>query len=314
MKRWFSVFLYLIAPLWTAPTPLLVLKAGRSGSSWFTYLLNRLDGVHVTEELFGRKNQKFRKRAKKINTTAYAAESFQHPMVGYPKGEDLTQRNRTFAIIGSTFNPKETYVRPDVLAKMVPNLQVVVYLRSNVVKHVISHIRGFALSRKCGSLVVKGTCRLEGKTLVKLEEFKDLLFWVIAQDQYIWEFARDLTNYLGRDFRVIWYEDIIGLGDEIEKLIEWLGFDINDFGLTNEINTRCSVNCTKNTSDDLRDMIKNYKDVEGLIKSKYNCLLSQLYETRPGKVQPSVDKICGDLFTTAVSAIIEETFKKQLDL
>jgi len=302
MKRLLFVLLYLFAPSWTS-IPLLVLKQGRSGSSWFTYLLNRLDRVYVTEELFGRKDSKFITIAKKGNTTAYVAESFQHPMLTYPKGEDLTIPHKVYDVIGSTFNPKNSFVRPDVLARMVPNLRVVAYLRSNTVKHVISHIRGHILSRKCHSQVVSGNCRLDDKTIVYPKKFVDTLFWLIAQDQYIWETSRLLATYLESDFRVIWYEDVIGNEDEIEKLIQWLGFDINDFEFTSVINTRCNANCTKTTSDDLRDMIANYDEIESLIKSNYNCLLSQFYETRPGKVQPSVENICGDLFTSRVLPI-----------
>lgn len=305
----FFAFLCLFVPLWTASTPLLILKAGRSGSSWFTYLLNRLDRVYIKEELFGRKNEKFIRLAKKVNTTAYLAESFQHPMLSYPNGEDLTKRNKRYDIIGSTFNPKNSFVRPDTLGRVVPNLRVVAYLRSNTVKHVISWIRGFALSKKCGSLVVNGRCRVTSKTVVESQNFMELLFQVIAQDQYILEFARALSAQLANDFRVVWYEDIVGLEGEIEKLLQWVGFDNNDFEFTSEFDTRCGANCTKTTPDDLRGVIANYEEIESLIKSNYICLLSQFYETRPGKVQPTVDSVCGDLFTSIVSPIVE-TFKK----
>jgi len=302
MKRPLFLLFYLYAPL-SASIPLLVLKQGRSGSSWFTYLLNRLDRVYITEELFGRKDAKFVRLTKTINTTAYVAESFQHPMLKFPRGEDMTKRNMSYDIIGSTFCPKHSSVKFDVLARMVPNLRVVSFLRSNIVKHVISWIRGWKLSRKCHAEVINGNCRLDGKTMVDPSTFSRLLVEIIAQDQYSSEVARLLATNLESDFRLVLYEDILGFEDEIDKLIEWIGLDIHDFTFTSKMNTRCTENCTKTTSDDLRNVIANYEEIESLINSKYSCLRSQFYETRPGKVQPPVGNICGDLFTNSVASI-----------
>jgi len=70
-------------------------------------LLNRLEGVYVREELLGMNNFESRKvvEISSGGMTAYVLESLQHPMLVWPDGEDLTQRNKTTVIVGSTFNP-----------------------------------------------------------------------------------------------------------------------------------------------------------------------------------------------------------------
>ena len=106
--------------------------------------------------------------------------------------------------------------------------------------------------------------------------------------------ARELTGNKG--FRIIWYEDLLESEDEIQELLVWLGFHTSSLEMDDKDIGRCSKNCTKNTSDDLRNVIQNYEEVESFINIKYPCLSGQLYETRPGKVEPYVDNLCGDNF------------------
>jgi len=163
--------------------------------------------------------------------------------------------------------------------------------------------------RKCGHFVTSDECKLESKTTVELKKFDERLIAVMAEDLYIWKVVNSLTANLKHSFRVVFYEDLMGDKDEFEELLWWLGFDITELEFTDKPNGRCGSNCTKNTSDDLRDSIANYEEVESLINSKYPCLSSQFYETRPGKVQPFIQNVCGNLFRSRVDSFLKDHHK-----
>jgi len=299
-----STLIHLL-PSWTEPTPLMIFKTAHSGSSWFTSLLNRYEGVYVTEEIVGTGKSN---RGKFVDEspgemTAYILNSLQHPMWKWPNGEDITQRNKTFFIVGCTLNPMKSFADLNKIARLVPSLRVVAYFRTNIVKHVTSSFRANHLKRECGHVVIKDECKLETWTTVELEKFDEKLIRVMAADLYIWKVVNSLSQ---TSFRVVFYEDLIGLKDEVEELLWWLGLDITDLEYTDDFNGRCYPNCTKTTSDDLRDSIANYEEVESFINTRYPCLSSQLYETRPGKVQPFTYNVCGDLFRSRVDSLLKD--------
>jgi len=303
----------LLFSLGKEPTPLLIMKTAHSGSSWFTSLLNRLEGVYITEEIDG---ESYRTEGKKQierlseGVTAYICDSLQHPMLVWPDGEDWTQQKRSFYIVGSTFNPLRSFANLDEIARLVPSLRVVAYFRTNIVKHVVSTFRARELYRKCNNWVTLENCKLESKTTLVLEDFEERLILTIAQDVYIWQAANSITANLKHKFRVVVYEELIGLKNEVENLLWWLGINITELEYTDEYKGRCNLNCTKNTSDDLQDSIANYEEVESWIDSRYPCLSSQFLETRPGKVQPFVHYVCGDLFRSRVDSYIKKTLHK----
>jgi len=299
--------LILLLPSWTEPTPLMILRTNRSGSSWFTSLFNRLKGVYITDEIVVKDDLELRKSVESLGEgmTAYIAESFRRPMWAWPRGEDLTTRNETFLIVGSNFDPWHVVAKLDKVVELVPNLRVIAYFRTNIVKHVIAFIRGKILFRKCHHVVVKGGCELKRKVTVVLKEFDNWLILVIAHDLYMWKIANSLAANLKSKFRVVQYEDLLGDENEFERLLLWLGFDINDLDYTDEFGGKCTLNCTKNTSDDLRDSIANYEEVESWINSRYPCLNSQFHETTPGKVQPSILDVCGDIFKSKVDKFLK---------
>jgi len=309
MSGAFFILLSIFTPLYTEPTPLLILKTARSGSSWFTYLLNRFHGIYIREELLGKMDNLAKNTDDKSNIelSVYVGWSLRHPMLKYPYGKDCSQRGVKNVIVGSTLGsgyscPNDT-ILPNLVKDMVPNLRVVAYIRSNIVKHAVSHIRGDQLFRKCKYMVVKGACKLEKKTIVTHAHFDWRLISVVAQDQWVWDMASAFTTNAEDDFRVVFYEELIGPVDKIGELLKWIGFNINNFRLksSTELHSRCTGNCTKNTSDNLRDSIANYEEVESWVRSKYPCLLPQFYETNPGKVQPSVHETCGDVFTSKLA-------------
>jgi len=124
MKLPLLLILSFFVPLGTEPTPLLIMKTNQSGSSWFHSLLNRLEGVYITLEIL---KDTGRKKREKLGgeMTAYICDSLKHPMMIWPAGEDRTQRNKTFFIVGSTINPSKAFINLDEIARQVPSLRVV---------------------------------------------------------------------------------------------------------------------------------------------------------------------------------------------
>jgi len=308
-RRFFFVCLWsmcLFIPIWTLPTPLLILKCPRSGSTWFTALLNRLEEIHITPEVIGWARRYDARVAEETNgkITSYVIESLQQPMLRWPEGEAFIRRKKRTLIVGSTLCPQTTSVDLGRITKSVPHLHVAALLRSNVVKHAISYIRAIELRKKCNKIsqFVGGSCRLNEKTIIKIQQFHNFLIRVIADDLKIVKWAQELSGNLGNSFLVIWYEDMQETEDEVKNLIQWLGFDMKNFGRLKSYNGPCYVNCTKITSDDLRLVLANYEELESWIKSTYPCLSTQFYDKMPGRVQPSVSILCGELFTNETRA------------
>jgi len=297
MNMGIYIYIYIFSPLWTSPTPLLILKSPRSGSTWFSSLLNGFEDVYITPEIVSWQR---RKTARVFETngkiTSYIIKSLRHPMLQWPQGENLVQSVKSKLVVGATFNPRTTYVSLDRIGAEVSNLRVVAFLRSNVVKHAISYIRGFELESKCGKHQQEGSCRLEGKTTIHIKEFHNLLIHVITDDLYIVKMAQVLAGHVTNWFRVIFYEDLLGVKDELENFMKWLGFEMKYPGVKERFVGRCFINCTKITSDDLREVIANYEEIESWIKSEYPCLSTQFYEHRPSKVQSPLSILCGNLF------------------
>jgi len=283
-------------PSRTSPTPLLILKTPRCGSTWFTALLNHLEEVYIRQEVISWSRRWDARDAEERNgeITSYIIESLQHPMLKWPKGEDLNRRDKT-VIVGSTIEPRTTSVALGRIAKSVPNLRVAALMRSNVVKHAISYISAGYLKKKCNkiSVFIEG-CHLEGKIHVEIKVFHMYLLQVISDDMQIVKWAQELSGKLGPF--IIWYEHLQETEFELASLIQWLGFNMKNLRVKKHYEGACWINCTKITPDDLRQYIANYEELESWIKATYPCLSPQFYEHSPGKVQPSVSILCRDIF------------------
>jgi len=283
--------------------PLLILKGPRSGSSWFLSLLNKLEGVWVTEEVVMGiiSGHAFDEGAEHI------LKSFQHPMKKFPGGKKNKVELSNWRILGGSINPLNSWwVDLCSIPDKAPLLHLVAYIRTNKIKQAFSFYRLGKIAKKCHSYVVSNDgCKLSEKTVVHLERFDKILINMLAIDRRIFEVSQALREKLD-GFYILRYEELINNSEEINKLLLWLGMHLEDFNELSEASTgRCSKNCTKATSDDLRMEIANYDEVERWIRTKYPCLLSQFYETRPDFVQPdNVYSVCGNLFEKRVSDFV----------
>jgi len=81
---------FILLPSQTEPTPLMILKTSHSGSSWLTSLLNKYEGVYVTEEMIWGTGAMMKERENvEKSTGGLTAYIFNSPMLKWPSGEEM---------------------------------------------------------------------------------------------------------------------------------------------------------------------------------------------------------------------------------
>jgi len=247
-----------------------------------------------------------------MNTSVlYLAEAFKYPVLKFPEGKMNSIGQEDFVLLGASFNPFiAQYVHLDELAKLVPNLRVVVYRRSNKVKHAVASIRSKELNKKCHTPIVNSNCSLTGRSTVNVVDFDEWLISFLGSDQFQLSVALSLVDklqeYRGQLFHIS-YEEVMGDETTVDTLLAKAGVDIKYLTWKpTAFGGRCRSDCYKNTPDDLREVVANYEELESWIKSEYSCLLTQFYETKPNIVQPDVHVVCGDKFNERIKEHIAD--------
>jgi len=136
----------------------------------------------------------------------------------------------------------------------------------------LANIRAELLNINCGFWTLnpkaaKNGCVTPQKIFVSVEKFHALLQKVINEDHIILKIISKLVRNLQREtWYTITYEEL--LGDEekaIQDLLNWIlnGDHKWSEGETSQLlPTTCWNNCTKITSDNLRDVVYNYEEIE----------------------------------------------------
>jgi len=295
--------------------PLLILKVPHSGSSWFISLFNIRKGVFITAELFGSwdytlNKKKWLNAATLFNeSSAYLAEALKHPMWVFPNGE-FPYDNRDLVVVGASLGVVGSWVNLEGLTKMVPDIRVILWVRTKKVKHVISEFRALKLREKCGDFVTTGVCRLTNKTVVNLTEFENVLVRLLGQDKIMFDKAAILRKGIKQShFKRLSYEEVMGDELLIDSLLRWAGASPETLNWQSEAVWRCKNGCTKTTADDLREVVENYSEVESWIESNYPCLLHQFHETRRDVVQKPLELLCGNIFKNRIEHFVAAHYK-----
>lgn len=247
------------------------------------------------------KNSKFNLNTLLNESIEYLAEALKDPMKVFPLGAYQQYTNKAWSVVGASYNPnRASYVNIKNLAKIEPAAKVVVYVRTNKVKQAVASVRARLLKKICNKDVVHGSCvGLSEKTLINLTEFDNILQEVVATDEYNLEKTMTLMKGLDRkNFFHLSYEELMGDLIHIDRLLLWAGANPKVLGwLSKPVEGKCKNGCTKNTSDDLREVLENYEMVESWITAHYPCLLPQFYETRAEAIQPDVETMCGHVLS-----------------
>ena len=252
-------------------------------------------------------------------------DSFSRPKRNYRYfwGDKIAKPEGDFSVLGSTLNPYfgNQFLSFKEIGMKFPNLKLVLYHRSNVVKHALSVIRGEILFKKCGTVVLNKDCVIDDKYEIEISVLKNTLKRISVFDHALFEHATKLAPLLDSWFHLVTYEDL-RKEDRVawDRLFEYIGFTPHGTSFK-EAGGRCSVNCTKTTSDDLRDVIINYEEVKSFISEEYPCLLSHLLEVRPDQAMPEIGLTCpSKLFVEGTKRFqnrqresFKKTREKQLD-
>jgi len=286
-------------------TAVVVLKSPHSGSSWFVSLIDKMEGVYLTQEMF--EAPKIMKRQYRslfqveIKSLPYLVESFQHPMGRYPFGRIPTNATN-WKVLGETIDPAAaSYLNYTALSIAVPDLRLIHYWRSNKVKHAISTIRAHLLMKACGMMVYKADkagkdCVIPRKKIVVgVNWLRSSLNLIIRYDNAIYKTISEMVSNLKRKtWYTVTYEELLDDQEKVlQDLLAWTTNSSHKFVKTSHgLPTECMVNCTKITSDNLRDVVSNYEEIEEWLRVNFPCLLPQYYEEKPYVVQPKVQLPC----------------------
>jgi len=176
-----------------------------------------------------------------------------------------------------------------------PNLKLILYLRSNVVKHAVSFAHKKMLQDKCGINVMRRNqgCEVKSRFMIDVSSLGKYIINITAINAYLLEIAVRLAAYLEQWFWILKYEELLrDDGEVLNRLFEWIGYSKPKLRTSGSVGGRCITNCSKNTNDDLRKVILNYDEVENYILAEFPCLVSHLRETRRDRVMPSIDSSC----------------------
>jgi len=260
-----------------------------------TSKFNAYKGVFITREIFHENT-----RGDVQNEgQSYLMKSFSTPTLSYKLkwNNKVKKPDEDFYVLGATMNPFwAKFLNWTELAYKIPNLKLVVYLRSNLIKHAISFIRGRLLFRKCQTPVVDGDCKLDKTFEVDPMALRNQIKRLVLRDKYLVEVANGLAAHLDSWFYVMHYEELLQDDNAVmDRLFRWIGKFPKELRVE-PVHLKCSDrNCTKHTSDDLRSVIQNFQEVESYIKAKFPCLLPHLRETKPDQVMPSIHNECPGL-------------------
>jgi len=258
--------------------------------------LNTYKGIFVTDELLRGHSYMYGNAWKEGQ--AYLEKSFSAPQrtYGMEWSDKIKKPEEDFRVLGASLDGLyvDQYVNWTETGVKFPGLKLVVYLRSNIVKQSVSILRKSEMEAKCGGqnhIVADSSCKIDKKFHINLKELGKRLVRTIAIDDFNIEIASILAPHLDSWFYILDYEKL--LRDEegaFHRFFEWIGYEPKERAVP--VDGRCRNNCTKAASDDLRNVILNYDEVESYMLTKFPCLLSHLRETNPGEVMHSAHMSC----------------------
>ncbi|KAH8062980.1 hypothetical protein JL721_8599 [Aureococcus anophagefferens] len=301
------------APRRTTLVPLIVLKNPRSGSSWLVQLLNGVPSAFVTEEILTSKSaghgdvkaegeaHLFRALSEPMGRFGRAAFGVDEKRGGSaklvaegPRDAEVGQRHDAWDVVGFTVSPKRIlglnlFGAPDGVFWRSGCRKVVLYERTNKTgqdKRTRSSRRsraGRLLRDKCGMNNVRKT----GKKACAIGKTLALDFGAATA---------------GRAFELAYEE--LPLAARLSRLFAWLGKAGVWRAHLAASGAELGSAYAKATSDDLRDVIRNFDEVRAWLRETAPCLVPHLEATDPGAVMASD---CAGDFEDAINLRIKQS-------
>lgn len=163
--------------------------------------------------------------------------------------------------VGLTLDPDSTGLNGEVLDRVkqtYPNLPVIVYRRSNIVKHALAS-GGMAASEDGEG----DANRLDGQRL-EWSEFLEKLRWSQGRDKALRRMQQLFPNAM-----VVTYEELQ------QRPVELMNEVFEYLGIPGSIDPELIDTGEKHTSDDLSTVLENYEDLLTTLREQSPCLAEQ---------------------------------------
>jgi len=315
---------------------LFILKLRRSGSTFFTSLITQQDGVWVVPQLIRQGTAKGQTENETLQTLATALDQ---PYSA--KKADLQALNNEWhhtPIVGYSMNPMHNAssiflsvegVRSLLAAR---NVTVVLYQRTNLVKHSVAALRSTCLTEKCGISnpintetagmwqkaaqlgfrhdLIPGSakfnstvaCDIGKRHFYPIQDLQCAIVW--HYDAFI--AMRKYTAAIAPKFQAVYYEALQrNASGVLEKLFRNLDHAANDdFDALPPRQLRLTEFTVKHTADSLRETIINFDQV--LQSLGVGCLIDMLMNVEPRTMPaancippPAWRETCNQILVTA---------------
>eukprot|EP01039_Chlorochromonas_danica_P004411 gene4411-4832_t len=278
-----------------APVPVLVLKLPRSGSTWFTELLNKIPGLFISKEIVqGADRDGGRFSAEEVQTHLIRA---LHRPTDKLSAENLPSTRfledylftlkavQPLKAVGFSLNLEHVEGTVHWQNVMLPLTQstsyhsprIIVYTRDNIVKLAVSALRGEELHRRCGrSNLREGreSCFLElvnANTSVILEQMRRWQLRIDGMERRLHSLLQEARRVPGMDPQLlrVTYEHL--LQDPHREMQRVFTFLFGNSSSAEEIKLDTRSKWRKRSSDDLREVLVHYKAVEDYLRGRGEC-------------------------------------------
>jgi len=184
-----------------------------------TSQLNSFEGVFIAEEILRAESYKLGNAWEEGQS--WLMKAFSTPVRSYGHGlnEQFRKPQDQFYVLGGTLNPfyADQFLNWTELGTKLPNLKLVLYRRSNVVKHAVSYTHRKMLREKCGTNVVRKyeNCRISRRFPIDISQLRKDIFRITALSTVGLEIATGLATYLDNWFFDLKYEELLRDDQEV---------------------------------------------------------------------------------------------------
>ena len=306
--------------------PIVILKLPRSGSSWFTESLNNYPFVFISKEIMQRGDAesfpKWQIENHLISALRFPIDKLASRGNLFPNGryiEDYLLHSslkpfQDLKVIGFTLNPEHCEgINWSRIAKAVPNMKVIMLIRSNIIKSAISGFIGKRTKEGCGSANLRWSnvdCNFSTDVNWSLNELtQEITSW---QNRYL-NFEKNVENDPTLQKHLVskvYYEDLQeNMFGTVQTMFDSIGMDTKVSPVQNFDNTQVkrksllsSSQWQKRSPENLANVLTQYNTIEkSFIKGNCSCLLEQLKASKPKTfVETCKEKYISGKFKCAV--------------
>jgi hypothetical protein len=266
------------APEWLVPysdqpcMSVVVLKTGRSGSTWLYNLLNKLPAARLVEEL-------------KIDSALSSGEAREWLWGKLRCHRGIRMEGFTSDLNGVTGPELRQLITAPVVADAKPTPELFVHFRRNLIKHTLAWLHGEEQQKYCG-VAHKRVLPCQVPPAVRVDPCAFLCFGglVTVGNERVFTRVMEATGSHLQADRATFYETLqadvaVGLGPYLDhpRFVEVVQHGLSQEQLLEALRADGLLDTRKLTPDDLRLAILNFEEIADIIENlQAPCLLPML--------------------------------------